>query len=254
MNEAEANRLGAAPLESLRSKIDAIQSTGDVQRMIATFHEMAIPVPFAVLGGSDNNNPTDVIAQILASGLGMPDRDYYLKPDARFAEARQKYLAHVAKMFALGGYAHARAKAAAETVLNFEKRLAEASLDNVARRDPKATDHKTPFADLKALAPAFDWAAYFERFKLPTSDVNVEEPKFLEAVNEQLKAASVDDWKTYLAWHLLDSAAPSLSNAFVEEDFAFNGAFLGGATELKPRAIRCAEATDKLLGEALGKK
>src|SRR4029453_3442836 len=97
MNEAEANRLGATPLESLRVKIDAIQSTGDVQRMIATFHEIAIPVPFAVFGGSDNNNPTDVIAQILASGLGMPDRDYYLKPDARFAEARQKYLAHVAK-------------------------------------------------------------------------------------------------------------------------------------------------------------
>ncbi len=254
MNEAEANRLGAKPLESLLAQIDAMTSRDDVQRTIATFHDIAIPVPFAVFGGSDNNNPTDVIAQILASGLGMPDRDYYVKPEPRFVEARQKYLAHVAKMFTLAGYNGPRAQAAAEAVVRIEKQLAEASLDNVARRDPKATDHKTRFADLQTLTPAFDWTAYFRHFDLPTDDVNVEEPKFLEAVNRQLTAASVEDWKIYFTWHLLDSAAPSLSNAFVEEDFAFNGAFLGGATQLKPRAIRCVEATDNLLGEALGQK
>ncbi len=254
MNEAEANRLGAKPLESLFLQIDAMKSRDDVQRMIATFHDIAIPVPFAVFGGSDNNNPTDVIAQILASGLGMPDRDYYVKPEPRFVEARQKYLAHVAKMFTLAGYAGARAQAAAEAIVRIEKQLAEASLDNVARRDPKATDHKTRFADLQTLTPAFDWTAYFRHFGLPNDDVNVEEPKFLEAVNRQLTASSIDDWKTYFTWHLLDSAAASLSNAFVEEDFAFNGAFLGGATELKPRTIRCVEATDNLLGEALGRK
>jgi putative endopeptidase len=254
MNEADANRLGATPLNALRSQIDAMQSADDVQRMIATFHDIAIPVPFVVFGGSDNSNPTDVIAQILASGLGMPDRDYYLKPDPRFVEARQKYEAHVATIFALAGYPEGRAKVAAEAIVKFETGLAEASLDNVARRDPRATDHKTRFADLQTLTPAFDWTAYFRRFTLPTADVNVAEPKFLEAVNALLKNASLDDWKTYLTWHLLDSAAPSLSNAFVEEDFAFNGKFLGGATELKPRAIRCVEATDNLLGEALGRK
>jgi putative endopeptidase len=254
MNEAEANRLGSMPLESLLTQIDALKSREDVQRMIATFHALAIPVPFAVFGGSDNNNPTSVITQIQASGLGMPDRDYYLKPEPRFVEAREKYAAHVAKIFALAGYGDADAQAAAEKVIEIEEDLARASLDNVARRDPKATDHKTRFADLQTLTPAFDWTAYFKHFDLPNDDVNVEEPKFLEAVNRQLTGTSVDAWKTYFKWHLLDSAAPSLSNAFVEEDFAFNAAFLGGAKEPKPRAIRCVEATDSLLGEALGQK
>src|SRR4029453_13652540 len=143
MNEAEANRLGSTPLDSLLTQIDALKSREDVQRVIATFHAVAIPVPFAVFGGSDNNNPTSVITQIQASGLGMPDRDYYLKPEPRFVEAREKYAAHVAKIFALAGYADADAQAAAEKVIEIEEDLARASLDNVARRDPKATDHKT---------------------------------------------------------------------------------------------------------------
>ncbi len=254
MNEAEANRQGVTPLQPLFARIDAMQTRDDVARMIATFHELSIPVPFAVFGQSDNNNPTEVIAHILASGLGMPDRDYYLKPDQRFVEAREKYIAHVAKMFALAGPGEASARTAADTIVRFEKQLAEASLDNVARRDPKATDHKTRFAELQALTPAFDWSGYFRHFELPTNDVNVEEPRFLEAVSRLLTTAPIDDWKTYFNWQLLDSAAPSLSAAFVDEDFAFKGAFLAGATALKPRAIRCAEATDDLLGEALGQK
>jgi len=254
MNETEANRQGVKPLQSLLARIDAMQSPADVVQMIGTFHEFAIPVPFAVFGGSDNNNPAEVIAQVLASGLGLPDRDYYFKPDARFVEAREKYAAHVRKMFVLAGVGEAEAKTSADTIVRFEQQLAEASLDNVARRDPKATNHKMHFADLQSLTPTFDWTGYFRRFELSNDDVNVEEPKFLEAVNRLLATAALGDWKTYFKWQLLDSAAPSLSSAFVDEDFAFKGAFLAGATALKPRAIRCAEATDDLLGEALGQK
>jgi putative endopeptidase len=254
MNETEANRRGVKPLQSLLARIDAMQSRADVVQMIGTFHELAIPVPFAVFGGSDNDNPADVIAQVLASGLGMPDRDYYFKPDTRFVEAREKYAAHVRNMFVLAGAREAEAKTSADTIVRFEQQLADASLDNVARRDPKATNHKTRFADLQALTPAFDWTGYFRRFELSNDDVNVEEPKFLEAVNRLLTTAPIGDWKTYFKWQLLDSAAPSLSSAFVDEDFAFKGVFLAGATALKPRAIRCAEATDDLLGEALGQK
>ena len=254
MNETEANRQGVKPLQSLLARIDAMQSPADVVQMIGTFHELAIPVPFAVFGGSDNNNPAEVIAQVLASGLGLPDRDYYFKPDARFVEAREKYAAHVRKMFVLAGVGEAEAKTSADTIVRFEQQLAEASLDNVARRDPKATNHKMHFADLQSLTPTFDWTGYFRRFELSNDDVNVEEPKFLEAVNRLLATAALGDWKTYFKWQLLDSAAPSLSSAFVDEDFAFKGAFLAGATALKPRAIRCAEATDDLLGEALGQK
>ncbi len=252
-DEAQANALGVKPLAPLLSEVDAVRDVAGVQRTIARFHAIAIAVPFGLAGGSDSHNPVDVIAQIYASGLGMPDRDYYLKPDARFKEAREKYVAHVASIFRLAGEAEPAARAAADTVMRMETRLAEASLDNVALRDPAATDHRMPFAALQRLAPAFNWAAYYQQAGLKPGTVNVTEPRFLEAFNRQLTAVAVADWKTYLTWHLLDSAAPSLSDAFVREDFAFNGAYLNGATEMKPRWKRCVEMTDALLGEALGR-
>jgi endothelin-converting enzyme/putative endopeptidase len=184
----------------------------------------------------------------------MPDRDYYLKTEKRFVDARAKYLEHVQKMFELAGAKPDAAKADAATVFAFEKRLAEASLDNVALRDPKQVDHKTRFADLEKNAPSFDWAAYFDAAKIPHSDLNVQQPKFVAAIDNEMKSTPVAQWKTYLRWQVLNAAADSLSMPFVEENFAFNGKFLTGATEMKPRWKRCAEATDNQLGEALGQK
>jgi putative endopeptidase len=254
MDEAQANRLGAKPLEPLLRDIEGLKTAADVERMIARFHEIAIAVPFGLAGNSDNHNPSDVIAHIYASGLGMPDRDYYLKTEPRFQEAREKYLAHVAAIFRLAGQSEAQAKADADTVMRMEKRLAEVSLDNVALRDPQATDHKTSRSDLQKLTPHFDWTAYARQRGIQIGDPNVTEPKFLSQVDKELASTSIADWKTYLKWQLLNSAAPFLSNAFVAEDFAFNGAFLSGAKEMKPRWKRCAESTDQQLGEALGKK
>jgi putative endopeptidase len=265
MDEARANSLGVKPLAPLLAEIGGMKNTADVRVAISRLHWIAVRVPFALYGDSDNHNPTDVIAQIVAGGLGMPDRDYYLKPEPRFREAREKYLAHVAAMFRLAGADDARARAAADTVMRMETKLAENSLDNVALRDPKATDHKTSFADLQKLTPDFNWTAYYHRTGLTRNsrasgeparigDVNVAEPRFLAEFNRQLTAYPIADWKTYLEWHLVNSAAPSLSDAFVREDFAFNGAYLNGAKEMKPRWKRCVESTDRLLGEALGKK
>ncbi len=254
MDVERINRLGAGPVKPLLDRIAAMKNADDLQKMIADLHEIAIFVPFATGGGSDNHNPNDVILQVVASGLGLPDRDYYLKPEPRFQEAREKYRAHVEKIFILAGESSAKAKAAAETVFRMEKQLAEASLDNVALRDPKATDHKMPFADLQKLTPRFDWTAYAKREGFAPGDTNVAEPKFMTEVEKQLSATPLSDWKTYLRWHVLDSAAPSLSEPFVTEDFAFNGAFLKGEKEMKPRWKRCVESTDRLLGEALGQK
>jgi endothelin-converting enzyme/putative endopeptidase len=254
MDEAQANRLGVKPVQPLLSEIDRIKTRADVQRMIARFHDQAISVPFGLFGRSDNHNPMDVIAQVYASGLGLPDRDYYVKTEPRFKEAREKYLAHVARIFMLAGYNEARAKAAANTVFKMELELAQASLDNVQLRDPQATDHKTSFAALQKLTPNFDWTNYYQQFGLRPGDLNVNEPKFLEEFNRQLTLAPIDDWKTYLKWHLLNAAATSLSDEFVQADFAFYGAYLNGAKEIKPRWKRCVEETDNLLGEALGKK
>jgi putative endopeptidase len=254
MNETRANRLGARPVAPLVAEIDRIGSRAGVEWMIARLHEVGIPVPFSLNGGSDSHNPTSVIAYVSAGGLGLPDRDYYLKPEQRFKEAREKYLEHVAKMFTLSGTDAARAKAAADAVFRLESQLAQASLDNVALRDPQATDHKMSFAELQKLTPDFDWASFYRQLSLPPSDLNVNEPKFLEEFNRLLTSAPVADWKTYLKWHLLNSAAPYLSDEFVQADFAFYGTYLRGAKEIKPRWKRCVEATDELLGEALGKK
>jgi endothelin-converting enzyme/putative endopeptidase len=254
MDETTINKLGAQPIKPMLADIDRIRNQADLQRMIARFHQINIPVPFGLTGESDNHAPTNVIAQIYASGISLPDRDYYLKPDPRFKEARDNYVAHIRKMFELAGYKAADTQAASDTVMKIETKLAEASLDNVALRGPRNTDHKTTFADLKKMTPTFDWETYFKSASLPATDLNVHEPAFMAEVNRQLKETTLADWKTYLKWHLLDSAAPALSKEFVDEDFAFNNAYLEGAREMKPRWKRCAESTDRQLGEALGKK
>jgi endothelin-converting enzyme/putative endopeptidase len=254
MDQARIDGLGFTPIAPLLTEIDALTDVAGVQKMIGRFHELAINVPFSVVSGSDNHEPSQVIAYVYAAGLGLPDRDYYLKTEPRFEEARRRYREHVTKMFALAGSSAALANAAAETVFGQEKALAEASLDNVALRDPRATDHKTTFAKLQEMAPRFDWVAYFDGARLPHAELNVNEPKFLQEVNRQLSELSVSSWKTYLRWHLLNEAAPFLATPFAEENFRFYQAYLGGAKEMKPRWKRCVESTDALLGEALGRK
>ncbi|MBO9664853.1 M13 family metallopeptidase [Dokdonella sp.] len=254
MDETHVDELGLKPAQPLLDEIAAMKTSADVQRMIGRLHEMGVGVPFKLLVEQDLHDPTRVIAHVDAGGLGMPDRDYYLKTDKRFVEARDKYRAHVAKMFELAGAKPAAAKQEAAVVFAFEKRLAEASLDNVALRDPHNQDHKTNFAGLVAQAPAFDWAAYFDAAKIPHDDLNVTQPKFLQRFATELKSTPVAQWRTYLRWQTLNAAADTLSAPFVDENFAFNGRYLAGTTEMKPRWKRCAEATDQQLGEALGRK
>ncbi|MEO7326696.1 MAG: M13 family metallopeptidase [Dokdonella sp.] len=254
MDETKVNELGAKPVQPLLDEIRAINSTVDVQRTLGHLHDLGVAVPFNVAAAQDLHDPTRMIAHIGAGGLGMPDRDYYLKPEKRFVEAREKYGTHVAKMFELAGATPAVASQDSAIVFAFEKRLAEASLDNVALRDPTQQDHKTSFADLSKRVPDFAWSAYFDAAHMPRNDVNVTQPKFLQQVEKELKSTPVTQWKTYLEWQLLNAAADSLSAPFVQENFAFNGKFLTGATVMKPRWKQCAEAADNQLGEALGRK
>jgi len=254
MNEAQANSLGAKPVTPLLAQIDAIRSTADLQKTIGELHAAGIAAPFVVLGDSDVHNPSFVISQYYNNSLAMPDRDYYLKDDARFKEAREKYLAYMQRLFTLAGSNATQAKAAADTVLRLEKQYANASLDNVALRDPQQTDHKMTFAELQKLAPAFDWNGYYTATGLRQGDLNVNEPKLVQEFGRQLRETSLADWQTYLRSRVLDSAAPSLSDDFVKAEFAFRGQFLNGAREMKPRWKRCVESTDAQLGEALGRK
>ena len=227
----------------------------DLQRVIADLHDIGVDDPFAFGGQQDPHKPTWVLADIGSSGLGLPDRDYYLKPEARFKEAREKYVAHIAAMFKLAGWDDKTSAAAAATIMAMETKLAEATLDNVAARDPAATDHNTTFAQLQAMAPHIDWVEYFKHKQIPQDvDMNVDEPKFMQELDRQVHEVPLADWRVYLKWHLLTLMARNLSAPFVEEDFAFNGKYLSGTTEMKPRWKRCVESTDRLFGEALGKK
>jgi putative endopeptidase len=254
MDETQINKLGITPAQPMLSDIREMKTTADLEKMILRFQEQGIFAPFALSSQPDYHQPSETIAVIFASGLGLPDRDYYLKAEERFEDAREKYHVHVANMFKLAGYDTKAAEAASQTVFEVEKKFAKSSLDNVALRDPQNTDHKMSFDELTKLAPAMDWNGYFASARISRADLNVAEPKFMQEVNRQIRETPLGDWKTYLTWQFLNARADALSADFVSENFAFNGKYLTGATEMKPRWKRCAESTDQLLGEALGKK
>jgi endothelin-converting enzyme/putative endopeptidase len=183
----------------------------------------------------------------------MPDRDYYTKDDAKSKETRERYLQHVQKVFELSGDNPADAKKNAETVMRIETALAKASLTRVDRRDPHKLVHKMNVADLTKLAPNFDWTGYYREMHYPEFAIlNVDAPEFMKELNRLLTAESVNNWKVYLRFHLVDAASPYLSSSFVNENFEFYRKYLRGATEQQPRWKRCVEYVDYDLGEALG--
>ena len=254
MDETRVNSLGAKPIEPLLKQIDAMKSEKDVQAMIRKLHDLGVGAPFGLYSTPANHEPTKTIGDLYASGLGMPDRDYYFKTEERFQKARENYKAYVTKIFTLVGMSAAGAAKATDTVMAMETRLADATLDNVALRDPAATDHMTSYAQLKTMVPHFDWTAYFKETGMSTADLNVDQPKFMAEVDKELATTPLADWKIYLKWQLLNSAAPALSQPFVDANFTFFGEQLAGAKEMKPRWKRCVEQEDALLGEALGKE
>jgi putative endopeptidase len=254
MDETAVDAAGLAPLAPLLAEIDAIRTAGDVQRIIRRLHELAVPAPFTTNGEADFHNGNDFIENILPGGLGLPDRDYYLGSEPRYADARARYHLHVIKVLTLGGMPKRQADSAAADIFALEKRLAAASLDGATAADPAATDHKMSFAQLQQLTPHIDWDRYFIEAKLPRNDLSVAEPKFMAQLDRELKETPVTTWKAYLKWQLLDSASPWLSKPFAVESFSFRDQYLAGADQMKPRAQRCVESTDTLLGEALGKK
>jgi endothelin-converting enzyme/putative endopeptidase len=254
MDEAAIEAAGISPIAPLLADIDAAKTPADVQRAMRRLLDLGIAAPLGESGAYDNREPKDYLLNLVAGGLGLPDRDAYLKPEPRFVEMRSKYRQHVARVLALGGMAERETLAAADRVIALEKRLAEASLDAQTAGDAAATEHKTTFAQLKGMAPRVEWDKYFDEAEIAREPVNVAEPKFLRQVDKEFKTTPVAAWRTYLRWRLLAAAAPWLSKAFAEEAFAFNGKTLGGATEMTPRARRCAALTETLLGESVGRK
>jgi endothelin-converting enzyme/putative endopeptidase len=255
MDEPAIDKLGAKPIEPEFKRIAAIQSKEAIFEALARLQLIGVEAFFNFSSEPDAKNSTQMIAGVDQGGLGLPDRDYYLKDDPKSVKLREQYLAHVQKMLELAGEPPAQALRDAQAVLRIETDLAKGSLDLVSRRDPNQVFHKMSGQDLAALTPGFDWAKYFAGMSAPSfTDLDVSVPDFFKAFNTILTNTAVADIKTYLRWHLLHSAAPLLAKAFVDENFHFFGQTLTGAEQLEPRWKRCVRATDSDLGFALGEK
>jgi putative endopeptidase len=253
MDEPAIEKAGYTPLQPELDRINAIKDLAGVEAEIARFHTHRIPAVFGFGASQDFKNSQQVIAQVVQGGLGLSDRDDYLSSSDRAKQTRDEYVHHIARTFQLLGDDPDKAAAEANTVMNIETKLAENSLTRVQRRNAEANYHPMDKAQLIALTPDFDWGAYFRNINLPETDkINVGQPDFMKAADKLLVSTPIDDWKTYLRWHLVNAASPTLSSKFVEENFNFNGKFLNGVQEMQPRWKRCVGATDRALGEALG--
>jgi putative endopeptidase len=254
MNESAVNQRGLA---AIQPKLDAIANLKSVRDFATFTANNTLPFGRTLLfeadSGQDPDNSEQYIADLDQGGLGLPDRDYYTKDDAKSKEIRERYVQHVQKVFELLGDKPEVAKANADTVMRMETALAKSQWTRVERRNPYNLKNKMKMGDLEALAPNFDWATYYREAKYPAFEiVNVDAPKFYKQVNESLTGESLDNWKTYFRFHVADSYAAYLSQPFVDENFNFYRAYLRGAKEQQPRWRRCVQYTDYNLGEALG--
>ena len=255
MDEKAVEAAGLKPLEDELGRIRGLKDKAQLAAVVARLHRSGADVMFQFSSGQDFKDSNQVIAQVDQGGLGLPERDYYLKQDMESDKLRREYVAHVARMFALAGETAAEAKAGAETVMKIETVLAQGSLDIVSRRDPEKVYHKMSTREMEALSPVFPWKEYLRASGAPAfASVDVAWPAYLEALNGAIERFSLADWKTYLTWHLLHAAARLLPEAFVKENFEFYGKTLTGTTEMRPRWKRCVDFTDAELGEALGKQ
>ncbi len=255
MDETAVEKLGAAPLKGDLEAIAAVKSAADLAPLLVRLQRESLGRGI-LFGAGSQQDPDDSereIASFDQGGLGLPDRDYYFKDDAKSKDNREKYLAHVAKVLTLLGDAPEAAQKSAAEIMRLETALAGASLTKVERRDPYKMKHKMKPEELATMAPGLAWKEYLAQLKAPSFDTaNVTAPAFFAEVSKRLKDEPIGVWKDYLRYHLANGRAPYLSAAFVDEDFAFYRKYLKGAKVLQPRWKRCVRLVDGQLGEALG--
>ena len=254
MDTAAIEAAGLKPIAADLAAIDAINDRKALDAEIARLQREGASVVFRFGSGQDYKDSSRVIAQASQGGLGMPDRDYYYRDDEKSKKLREEYVLHVTNMLALAGDAPERAAAEAKTVMNIEMALAKVSRTRVELRDPEKNYNLVPLADMKSLTPDWSWENYLGAIGAPKlEEVNVRQPEFFKQMNQELSAVPLADWKIYLRWHLIHNSAPALPEKFVDENFDFYERKLAGTQEILPRWKRCVQATDRNLGEALGK-
>ena len=265
MDESGIEAAGTRDLRPELERIDQMKSKSQLADQVAHLHT-TIPAAWqgddnqtraALLGfgqQQDFDDATKVVAGIDQGGLGLPNRDFYIKDDAKSKGIRSQYETHVGKMLALSGESAQHAAAHAKTIIAIETAMAQAQMDNVARRDPKNLNNKMSLDQIQALTASFDWKHYIEDIGAPPSSPHylVTSPQFFHSVEQLIQQHSLNDWKVYLRWHLVHGSAPYLSKAFVDENWGFYAHTLTGAEQQLPRWRRCVRAADRDLGMALG--
>ncbi|MDR3721617.1 MAG: M13 family metallopeptidase [Candidatus Acidoferrales bacterium] len=253
MDESQIEAVGAKPLDPEFQRIAAIKDIPSLQAEIASLQRIGVNAAFGFGSLQDFKDSKQVIFAAGQGGLGMPDRQYYLDDDDRSKALRAGYVQHVSNMFKLLGDDASTSAAEAKVVLDVETTFAKAATKREDLRDPEKNYHKLTLVQLAELTPHLSWPDYFKQVGAPSvSEVDVAQPDAIKAIDTALASVSLADWKTYLRWHLIHSAAPTLSAKFVDGNFDFYSRQLTGAKEDLPRWRRCVEATDGELGEALG--
>ena len=215
MDEGKINGLGLKPVEPELKRIEAVKDAKALSAEMVRLEDLGMSAPVNLYSTQDLHAPTQVIAEVSLGGLGLPDRDYYLRSEPRFKDARDKYMVYMQTMFTMSGSKDADAAVMVAAVMKIETALAQARLSRVAMRDPKVQDNPVSFAELKALAPGFDWDAEFEMLGVTkTGHINVTQPAQLKAFGTILQGTPVGEWKTYLRWQLLNSKASYLAGPF----------------------------------------
>ena len=254
MDVAAIDAKGIAPLQPELDRIAALRKKSELPALLAHLQTIGVNAFFGLGAAQDYADSTSVIATYYAGGLGLPERDYYTRTDAKSVEQRQQYVAHVTKIFTLAGESQSQAAKDAQTVLKLETTLAQASLTVTETRDPQNLNHPTDFAKFSAELPNFSLAGYLAADHAPASGkINDTEPKFFAAFNTLVAKTPLDQIKVYLRWHLLHAfAGTSLPQSFDHETWSFYAHTLRGAQEEQARWKRCTSRVDGELGEALG--
>lgn len=253
MDSLTIEKLGYNPIKADLAKIKQLKDINSIIDYAIEMRTSGLGGPmFSFFVGQDRKNVNKYLPQLGQGGTTLPDRDYYLKDDARSVKIREAYTTYMTTLFTLTGSSAAEAAKKAATILAIEKQLAEAQMARVEMRDPYKTYNKFTVADFSKTTPELNWTALLPKFKVTGQDtLLVSSPKFFTSLNGMLKTVPVADWKTYLEWNVLKSAAPNLSSPFVQASFAFTQAQTGQKVQT-PRWQRMSQLTDGAIGELLG--
>jgi predicted metalloendopeptidase len=251
MDTNRAESLGLAPLRDELARIDAIATARDVAHYIGHSQRIGLAQPFAWFSSPDNKNSAVYLGALFQNGLTMPDRDYYLSPDEKYATFRAKFAAYVEQMLARAGERNARS--AATRIAALETRLANYQWTKVQNRDPVKTYNPMTLPEYQKLAPGFDWMAFFDGMGAPVQRLDVAQPSFIKGIAQLVKTVPVSDWRAYFKFQLLDDYAPALSAQFADLEFGFHELTLNGVPEQMPRWRRAVDCMDSNLGELVGR-